>query len=187
MLVPALALAISAPAAAQDQLPAVFRSLQPAQIVEVMAAERQTLDLTTVQARQLDSLNLAIRREPHRYETAPSPGKAHRNARMQPMVSRQQAYADALGILTPEQREGATALFSDPAYRLPAEFGTRAADARESATEPLQRHGASGAEVGQSTKSGDSAKEPLQHHGGEAPSVAADESGKPTDPVTHKE
>jgi hypothetical protein len=188
MLVPALVLAISVPAAAQDQVPAAFRSLKPAQIVEVVTAERQALDLTTVQARQLDSLNLAISKEPHRYEKAPSaPGKAHRNTRMEPMISQQQAYADALAILTTDQRARAEALFGDPAYRLPAQFQARVVETTDSGTDPLQHHGAGAAPTAQSTKTADSTTDPLQHHGGEPPSMAADDSGKPTNPVTHRE
>jgi hypothetical protein len=188
MLVPALVLAISAPAAAQDQVPAALRSLKPAQIVEVVAAERTALDLTTVQARQLDSLNLAIIKEPHSYKTAPSaPGKAHRNTRMEPMISQQEAYADALAILTTDQRARAKALFGDPGYQLPAQFQARAVETTDSATDPLQHHGAGAAPAAQSTKTADSTTDPLQHHGGELPSMAADDSGKPTDPVTHKQ
>ena len=187
LLLPALVLAIIAPAAAQDQVPAALRSLKPAQIVEVVAAERQALDLTAVQARRLDSLNLAISTEPHRYKTAPSaPGKAHRNKRMEPMVSGQQAYADALAILTKDQQARAKALFGDPEYQLPVQFHARAAETTDFATDPLQHHDAGVAPAQQSTKSAYSAQEPLQHHGGEAASTPADESGKPTNPVTHK-
>lgn len=137
LLAPVLMLLVSAPAAAQDQVPTAFRSLKPYQIVEAMAAER-SLDLTAVQGRRLDSLRLAIRGEPHRYEGAPSP-KAHQNVRMQPMISRQEAYADALAILTPAQRSRARARFGDPEYRLPKELRqTHAAPNRPG--EPLRRH-----------------------------------------------
>jgi hypothetical protein len=186
MVVPALVLAISAPAAAQNQVPEALRSLKPAQVVEVVAAERQGLDLTAVQIRRLDSLSLIIKNEPHRYVTTGAPGKAHKNTRMQPMITREQAYADALAILTPDQRTRATALFSDPRYQVPPGFEQPAVDVSESASRPLLDHGAGAAPAEQSTKSPESAKEPLQHHGGEAPSTAAKESGQSANPVTHQ-
>ena len=131
LLAPVLMLLVSAPAAAQDQVPTAFRSLKPYQIVEAMAADR-SLDLTAVQGRRLDSLRLAIRGEPHRYEGAPSP-KAHQNVRMQPMISRQEAYADALAILTPAgapaPRRGATPAFRSAAGNAAPRRG-RAARAR---------------------------------------------------------
>jgi hypothetical protein len=186
MLLPVLALAISVPAAAQDEVPAALRGLKPHQMVEAIAAERQTLDFTTVQARRLDSLHLAIRSEPHRYEVAPSPGKAHRNARMQPMISGQRAFADALAILTPEQRARALARFSDAEYRLPPELqGGRAA--AERAGEPLHQHAPAAAPAEESTKPTDAAHDPLLHRGGETPRAVEGDSGKPANPVTHQQ
>ena len=186
MLLPALALVISVPAAAQNEVPAALRSLRPHQIVEAVAAERQALNLTAVQERRLDSLRQAIRSEPHRYEAAPSPGKAHQDARMQPMMSEQQAYADALAILTPEQRNRARTRFSDAEYRLPPQLQPgQAAGAR--AGEPLRQHAPGAAPAEQSTKPAETAQEPLQHHGGEAPKEAVEnDSGKPANPVTHQ-
>lgn len=185
MLVPALVLAISAPAAAQDQVPTALRSLKPHQIAEAVAAEQQTLDLTAVQVRRLDSLHLAIWKEPHRYEAAPSI-KAHQNVRMKPMISQKRAYADALAILSPEQRTQAAARFGDPKYQLPEKLQARRPVAEGEAREPLQHHAAGAAPAGQAT---DSAKmgDPLQHRGGEYPPAAEAEGEKPTDPVTHKE
>ncbi len=184
LLAPVLMLLVSAPAAAQDQVPAAFRSLKPYQIVEAMASER-SLDLTAAQGRRLDSLRLAIRSEPHRYEGAPSP-KAHQNVRMQPMISRQEAYADALAILTPAQRSRARARFGDPEYRLPKELRqTQAAPIRPG--EPLRRHAPGETPAEERTESADSMKDPLQHRGGEAPQAAEGESGKPANPVTHRE
>jgi hypothetical protein len=139
MLVPILALAISAPAVAQDQVPPALGSLRAHQIVEAVAAEGQTLDLTPAQQRQLDSLHLAIRNEPHRYVAGAVPGKAQENFRMRPMVSRQQAYTDALAILAPDQRARAAARFGAADYRLPAGLQPRTA-ARSPATDPLQHH-----------------------------------------------
>lgn len=185
MLLPALALAISVPAAAQNEVPAALQSLKPHQIVQAVAAERQTLDLTAVQERRLDSLDQAIRSEPHRYAAAPSPGKAHQDARMQPMMSDQQAYADALAILTPEQRTRARARFSDADYRLPPELKPARAGAGQ-AGEPLHQHAPGAAPDQQSTKPAETAKDPLQHRGGEAPRAVDADTSKPANPVTHQ-
>lgn len=185
MLVPVLVLAISAPVAAQDQVPAALQSLKPHQIVEAVAAEWQTLDLTAAQEGQLNSLHLAIWKEPHRYEAGPSL-KAHRPVRMKPMISRKRAYADALAILTPEQRARASARFGDSEYRLPAEL-QRGRAGPDQAGEPLSHHAAGAAPAEESTLSADSGKDPLQHRGGETPPALDGKTGKPTNPITHKE
>lgn len=183
MLVPALVLAISAPAAAQDQVPAALRSLKPHQIIEAVIAERQTLDITDTQARQLDSVHLAVRDEVHRYERAPS-NKAHQNMRMKPMTSGRRAYTDALAVLTPEQRARAAERFNDAAYRLPKELQAAAPRAQKHAGDPLDHHRVGAAPTAEAT---DSAKleGPLEHRGGQAPPAKAD-SGKPTNPATHR-
>jgi hypothetical protein len=127
MLVPALVLALSTPAAAQDRVPEAFRTLKPAQIVQLVAAERRALGLTSAQERRLDSLGMVIQREPYRYQTSTSPAKGPRNIRLQPALSREREYTEIRGILTPEQRLRADALFGDPGYRLPPEFRSRTA------------------------------------------------------------
>ena len=185
MLVLPLVLAISAPAAAQDQVPAALQSLKPHQIVEAVAAERQTLDLTAVQLGRLDSLHLAIWKEPHRYVAAPS-NKAHQNVRMKPMISRKRAYASAFAILTPEQRARASARFGDPAYRLPAEL-QRGPGAPGQVREPLIHHAAGAAPARESTQWVESGKDPLQHRSGETPPALEGQNGEPTNPVTHQE
>jgi hypothetical protein len=184
MLVPALVLAISTPAAAQEQVPASFRSLKPHQIIEAVIAERGTLDFTEIQARQLDSVHLAVREEVHRYERARS-NKAHQNVRMKPMISKRQAYANAMAILTPEQRVRATARFGDAAYRLPTELQATAPRPEKQAAEPLDHHVKAGAPTAEAT---DSAKlgDPLDHRGGETPPAREGDSGKSTNPVTHQ-
>ena len=123
MLVPAVLLALSAPAAAaQNEVPAALRDLKPHQIVEAVLAERQALGLTGVQERRLDSMHLAIRSEPHRYRTTGAPSKAHRSTRMLPMISDATAFEEAMAVLTPQQRTRALAKFNDPEYRLPPEL-----------------------------------------------------------------
>ena len=182
MLVPVLALAISASAAAQEKVPAAFRGLRPDQMVEAVAAERHTLGFTPEQARRLDSLRLAIRTESHRYAPAPVPGKAHENRRMRPMISGQRAYADALAILTADQRARATTRFEAADYRLPAGLQPRLG--QPAATEPLRHHAADTAQLPPSTKTGDAAEDPLQHHLGETP-TAEDTGATTANPMTH--
>jgi hypothetical protein len=128
-MVPALVLALSTAAYAQDRVPEVFRTLQPTQFVELVTAEREALDLTAAQERRLDSLGAVIRGEPYRYQTSTSPAKGPRNIRMRPAFSREREYAEVMSVLTPEQRLRADALFSDPGYRVPAEFRAKTATA----------------------------------------------------------
>lgn len=164
MLVAAVLLAVGPPAAAaQNEVPAALRDLKPHQIIEAVLAERQALDLSGLQERKLDSMHLAIRSEPHRYQSTGSPSKAHRSTRMLPMISDETAFEEAMGVLTPEQRTRALAKFNDPGYRLPP---------------GLRR---------ERPASADSSTDPLQHRRGEAPPAAAQgEGGKPADPVTHR-
>lgn len=187
MLVPVLILAASTPMAAQQEVPAPLKGLKPHQIVEAVAAERQSLELTDVQVSRLDSLHLAVRKEPHRYEPSPSQ-KAHQNVRMKPMISKQRAYADALAILTPEQRGRAATRFADPEYRLPEEFQRQAAGTDSTRPgDPLQRHGAGAAPTGQAA--GDtSVGDPLQHRGGAGvpPEQAADSDKPAPKPLEHQ-
>ena len=184
ILVPVLLLAASTPMAAQQQVPAALQPLRPHQIVAAVSAEQgSTLHLTSAQIRRLDSLHVAVRSEPHKYEPSPSL-KAHQNIRMQPMISKRRAYADAMAILTPEQRAQIEARFNDPAYQLPDDL--RAKVAQEEAGDPLQHHGASAPPAGQSTDT--SAAKPIEHNQGMvAPSSNAVDSGKAaTNPETHR-
>ena len=187
MLVPVLILGASTSMAAQQEVPPPLKGLKPHQLVEAVAAERQSLELTDVQVRRLDSLHLAVRKEPHRYEPAPSQ-KAHQNVRMKPMISQRRAYADALAILTPEQRGRAATRFADPEYRLPKELQRQTAGTDSTRPgDPLQRHGAGAGPTGQAT--GDTnAGDPLQHRGaGAVPPEQAADSDKPAPkPLEHK-
>jgi hypothetical protein len=185
MLVPTLILAISSPAMAQKEVPAALQSLKPHQIVEAVIAERQALGFTEIQVARLESLHQAVRTEPHRYEAAPSL-KAHRNVRMQPMISRKRAYADALVILTPDQRTGAAARFGDPSYQLPEQLRPRRPVAQGQAEEPL-RHHVAGAIPAESVTDSAQPGDPLQHRGGEFPPAAEDPGRNPANPVTHQE
>lgn len=108
------ALAFS-PAPAQQRVPGSLESLKPHEVVEAFTAEAKSLTLTPDQLRRLDSLHLAVRDERHRWATGPG-NKAHKTLRMKPMISRKQAYAGAIVILTPAQREVVVKRFDDPAY-----------------------------------------------------------------------
>ena len=160
-LVAALILAISVPAAAQNHVPTAFRSLKPHQIVEAVAAERAGLSLTAAQERQLDSLHLVIRGERHRYVTT-GPSKVHQSYRMLPMISRERAYANALAILTLEQRARAGARFTSAEYRLPTALRQEGAFANDG-PDPLRHHVAGASPVIQGSKAPDFGKDPLSH------------------------
>jgi hypothetical protein len=183
-LAPVLALALAVPAAAQDQVPTAFRSLKPHQVVEAVVAERRTLSLSAEQQLRLDSLHLAIRSEPHRYVAAPVPGKAHEDFRMRAMISRQQAYARSLAILTPDQRKLVKARFAAAEYRLPVQLQPGAA-LRAPLGDPLRHNGASSAPVRQSTRSTDPGQDPMQHHFGTGPTTQG-HAGNLPNPMTHR-
>lgn len=182
LLLPALLLALSTPAAAQSDVPAALRSLKPHQIIEAVMAERERSAFTDTQVQWLDSLHTAIRKEPHRYE-GPAPGIYQ--YRMRPMVSRSRAYADAISILTPEQRAQVEARFNDPKYR--ASTGTpRPQTAAKQSEEPLSHHAAGAKPTQQSSKVAETAKDPLRHHSGKAPPAAEGDTGTLANPLTHQ-
>jgi hypothetical protein len=110
-----LAMVSITPALAQEQVPASLESFKPHEVVEAFTTEAETLALAPDQLRRLDSLHLAVRDERHRW--AHGPGiKAHETLKMKPMISRERAYADALSILTPDQRQAVVQRFEDPDY-----------------------------------------------------------------------
>ena len=82
-------------------------------------AQREVLSLTNEQFARLDDLSLAIRTERHSFTH--QGGKPH-NTQHVPMVTRQQAYDQALALLTPEQQARLEALYLIPA---PAERAGR--------------------------------------------------------------
>ena len=83
------------------KVPPALEDLKPHVIVERVLAERERLALSGDQASQLEELHLMIRDEKHRYTH--EGGKAHQTTHQQ-MVTRSQAFADAMAILTPDQR-----------------------------------------------------------------------------------
>lgn len=117
-LVAAALLAGSVPASplpAQEKIPPSLSSFKPHEIVEAFAAESKSIGLTADQLATLDSMHVAVRDERHRWTDA-SGNKAHKQRTMKPMISRENAYRDALAVLTPAQREAAIKRFNDPEY-----------------------------------------------------------------------
>lgn len=108
----ALLIAAIVPARADGPVPQTFKSLKAHQVVEQVMAQRAVLSLTDEQFARLDDLSTAIRTEKHRFTH--QGGKPH-NTEHVPMVTRQQAYDQALSILTPEQRERFEVLYPAPA------------------------------------------------------------------------
>lgn len=108
-------LMLSTPVMSQQKAPEALSGLKPHEVVEAITAEAKQVNLTTDQLARLDSLHLAVRDERHRWTRAPG-NKAHRDSRMQPMISRNQAYSDALNLLTPSQRASVMKQFDEEDY-----------------------------------------------------------------------
>lgn len=98
----------SRPAQAQNP-PAELKGLKPHEVVEQVLNFRQELALTNEQTRQLNELHNSVRDEKHQYMRAS--GK-QRGTKHQAMVTRGQAYADAMAVLTPGQRQAAVDLLT---------------------------------------------------------------------------
>lgn len=91
------------------KIPAGLRAGKPHEVVERILRERGKLGLSEAQVAELESLHVLIRDEKHQY--AHRGGKPHQT-RHQRMITRQQAFADALAVLSPEQRLGVLRLFA---------------------------------------------------------------------------
>ena len=104
------------PLSAQESLPQSLAGLEPHQVVQAILSDAGVIGLTNAQIGRLDSLHVAVRDEPHTYTDRSAPGKAHRTKLMDPMISKQQAYNDALSLLTLEQRDTAIRRFNAPGY-----------------------------------------------------------------------
>ena len=111
-LTAALLLSATASARADGPVPQAFRSFKPYQVVEQIMAQRGILNLTDEQFARLDDLSLAVRTEKHSFSH--QGGKPH-NTQHVPMVTRQQAYDQALALLTPEQQARLESLYLIPA------------------------------------------------------------------------
>lgn len=108
-LVQALALAATLGTAGADPpVPAGLRSLRPHQVVEQIMARREALSLSDEQFARLDDLTIAIRGEKHRYTREGL--KAHQRRHI-PMISREEAFGQAVAVLTPEQQSRLEGLF----------------------------------------------------------------------------
>jgi len=111
-LATALLLTTAATARADGPVPQAFRTLKAHQVVEQVMAQREVLNLTDEQFARLDDLSIAIRTEKHSFTH--QGGKPH-NTQHVPMVTKQQAYSQALALLTPEQQARLEALYQIPA------------------------------------------------------------------------
>jgi hypothetical protein len=111
-LTAALLLSASAIARADGPVPQTYRSLKPYQVVEQVMAQKAVLGLTDQQFTLLDDLSIAIRTEKHSFTH--QGGKPH-NTQHVPMVTRQQAYDEALAVLTPDQQARLEAMYQIPA------------------------------------------------------------------------
>ena len=115
MVAALLAAAVQLPALAEQQVPATLESYKPHEIVEAVISEAGTLGLTADQVKRLDDLHLSVRDEQHHW--AQTPGvKAHQALKMEPMISQERAYTDALAILTLTEREQLERTFAAPGY-----------------------------------------------------------------------
>ncbi len=108
----ALLLAAATPASAHTLMPRAFNGLRPCHLVEEIMAQREALSLSYEQFGKLHDLSLSIRNEPHRFTHRG--GKPHLTQHM-PMVTREQAYDEALAVLTPDQQARVEVLFPVPA------------------------------------------------------------------------
>jgi Spy/CpxP family protein refolding chaperone len=99
--------------------PAELKNLKPHEVVEQVLTFRDRLALTREQTAKLNELHLTIRDEKHQY--AHSGGKPH-VTQHQAMITRGQAYADAMALLTPDQRQQAVTLLTSlpEAAKIPA-------------------------------------------------------------------
>ena len=90
------------------KLPAGLETGKPHEVVEHILGARGKLGLNEAQVQQLEELHIAIRDEKHQYSHVG--GKPH-DSKHQRMITRQQAFADAMAVLTPEQRLRVVELF----------------------------------------------------------------------------
>ncbi len=111
-LTTALVLAAAIPARADGPVPQALKSFKPYQVVEQIITQQRVLSLSEDQVIRLGDLSTAIRTEKHQWMH--QGGKPHTSVHM-PMIGRQQAYEQALAILTPEQRDRLAALYPEPA------------------------------------------------------------------------
>jgi hypothetical protein len=113
----AVLLAGAAPRASADPpVPGAFKGLKPYQVVERIMAQREALSLTERQFARLDDLSLAVRNETHRFTHRG--GKPHSTQHV-PMISRREAFASAMAVLTDEQQAQVKFLYPEPLVRAP--------------------------------------------------------------------
>jgi predicted RNA binding protein with dsRBD fold (UPF0201 family) len=99
------------------QVPPSLGGLKPHEIPQVFVAERKQLGLSDAQVTQLRALHVAVRDEAHRYVQRQHGAKGHPHMMMEPMISKQRAYNDALSYLTAEQQQAADKLFRGSTFK----------------------------------------------------------------------
>lgn len=110
-----LAAVAARPVEAQERVPAALENLKPHEVVEAIASEVRPLGLRPDQVRKLDSLHVAVRDERHEWKRTPG-NKAHKRLTMQPMISADSAYRQALTVLNPDQRSTLARLLADTTF-----------------------------------------------------------------------
>ena len=106
-------------------VPGSLENLPPHEIVEAILAERGSFGLSAQQIFDLETLHVAVRDEPHRYTRQVHGPKGPEHMMMQPMITKQRAYNDALSYLTPDQQGRAAVWFRNPAYQPPQKIAAR--------------------------------------------------------------
>jgi len=107
------AVLLAVPAGAvSPPVPPGLTSLKPYQIVEQIMVQREVLSLTADQFVRLDAISVAVRAEKHRW--VHRGGKPHLTRHVT-MISRPQAFAQAMAVLTINQQRLLTSLFQAPA------------------------------------------------------------------------
>jgi hypothetical protein len=92
------------------KVPPALGARKPHEIVQRVLDQGHQLELREDQVRELEELHVMIRDEKHRY--AHRGGKPHETTHEQ-MVTRGQAFADAMGILSPNQRLNSIELLAE--------------------------------------------------------------------------
>lgn len=105
-------LALAPVAAGASPVPAALKNLKPADIVEYVMAQRDFLALTDAQYVELGNISVAIRTEPHKW--VHKGGKPHSTKHVR-MTTKQQAWDQALAVLSAGQQERLASVVQVPA------------------------------------------------------------------------
>lgn len=108
LLVAAMLAAAPLSATPAGPVPPALKKLAPVQVVERVLAQQEVLALSTAQVAHLDNLATRIRSERHAWVRVAGKQAPMRHV---PMVTRTEAYTQALAILTPEQQARFTGFY----------------------------------------------------------------------------